>query len=516
MSRLLRATLALMLLALLVPAAALAARDTAEPAPGAARILDTPEPTPRRTREPRRTQAPDETQEPPVTPAPTLSPTVLPPVRNAITVGYRETGILGQAPLLVALLAGYFAEAGFEDVRIVEVPDTLADIRAGELDFAVVEARAAGAAAAEDPTLRAIAGFRNGLPDAEDEADLLLAAPGLVADEPATVIAFLVAYIRALQDLSDEDGALEALALIEATDLSLDPELEAGWTEAVGGFAPFDGGFGALEDEGGLGPLMRSLEDGGALPPDLAFFIAQHTLNIAQLALDLPPNPANPLLGGPGLTEVSLGLSGGEAAGGPLVAAAADGSFEAAGFEDVVVMDIEEPLLGVLTGELDFGVVPALEAADGVSQGLPLKVLAGQRNYAPDGTYGGDVLVVSTDLLEQEPATVGAFLIAAVKAAWDLRDAPDAQAWAPHDSGYGDRALDGGLGELQAHLTAALGEAPDPQALLAAAPLELAQAWWGLPANPIRSRIDASDASPDDAEATDAEAVDPAVDEEAG
>ncbi|CAN5485740.1 hypothetical protein BH24CHL9_BH24CHL9_00540 [soil metagenome] len=522
MSRLLRAALALVLLAVLAPMTALGARDASDVPSQATPILDTPEPTPRRTPRPTRTPRPDPTRQPDrtvapeVTPAPDAQPVILLPDRNAITIGYREPGVMGQAPLLVALLAGYFTAAGFEDVRIVEVPDTLADIRAGELDFAVVEAAAAGAATAEDATLRAVAGFQNYAADGSYDPDLLLAAPGLVADEPATVIAFLIAYLRALRDLSDEDSAAEALGLIDATDLSLDPELAASWADAVGVFAPFDGGFGDLADEGGLVELALHLEAADARPTDLSYFIAQHTLNIAQLSQGLESNPANSLIGPPGLTEISVGLSGGDAVGGPVIAAIAAGHFDAMGFDSVAVMDIEEPLLGVLNGELDFAVVSTVEAADGASQGLPLRLLAGHRNVPPEGTGDADVLVVSTDVLEQEPATVGAFLIVYVRAARDLRDSEAAEPWAPHDGGYGDRALDGGMAELLAHLEGALGDAPDIRALMAAAPLELAQAWWGLPANPVRSPLDDSDISASDTTGGDAAAGDATAEEEAG
>ena len=75
----------------------------------------------------------------------------------------------------------------------------------------------------------------------------------VVADEPSTVIAFLTAYIRALQDLADPESAADALALIQTTDLSVDPELADGWLEALAVYAPFDGGFGSLDVEGGLG-----------------------------------------------------------------------------------------------------------------------------------------------------------------------------------------------------------------------------------------------------------------------
>jgi hypothetical protein len=56
--------------------------------------------------------------------------------------------------------------------------------------------------------------------------------------------------------------------------------------------------------------------------------------------------------------------------------------------------------------------------------------------------------------------------------------------FAPHDGGFGDGAQMGGLGELDAYLREALGAEPELETLVKNRPLEYAQAWWGLPANP--------------------------------
>ena len=224
----------------------------------------------------------------------------------------------------------------------------------------------------------------------------------LVADEPATVIAFLSAYIRALQDLSDPDSAAAALALIQASDArrAAGPWPRTG-TAQLARFAPFDGGFGSAEEDGGSASWPPTWSE-GVTEPALDQFVgrehAQHRPGLAGPATQ-PRTPAWSVA--PGLTQVSVGL--------PL----ADGGSQPhprrrrgrllrgrPASQRWRSIDVEEPLLGVLTGELDFGVIDAVDAADGVSQGLPMAAIAGHRNY-PDGAYGGDVLIATADLLER-------------------------------------------------------------------------------------------------------------------
>ena len=460
----------------------------------------TPEPTRRpqaeRTprpdgRPPAGSPAPGQSVGPSEGPSAGPTPVAAPPARTTLTVGYGDPGLLGYAPLLLAREAGYFAAAGFDEVRIVEVADTLADVRDDQLDIAVVDAReAAGVAATEDSTLRAIAGFRNYGADGTYGGDLLLSGPGLVADEPSTVVAFLTAYIRALQDLADPASAEEALAIIEATDLSVEPEVADDWTAQVAIHDPFDGGFGSLEEEGGLGELEQWLADGGVELPDPSYFIASHTLNIAQALAGLDPNPASAFAGAPGITELRFGLPPTVAGSLPLTAAVEGGYFTEAGFTDVRLLEVEEPLLGLLNGELDLGVLDAETAAEAVSQGVPVVALAGHVN----ASGARDVIAASADLVTQEGSTVAAFLIAYLRGLQDVADDPSATAHAPWDGGFGDRGSDGGLAELRTDLTEALGTEPDLNALIAEEPLEYAQAWWGLPANPIR--VPALDTAP--------------------
>ena len=359
-------------------------------------------------------------------------------------------------------------------------------MRSGDLDLAVVAAADALPAVLDEPGLKAVAGFLNYAgAGGSYGGDVLLARPGMVANEPATVIAFLSAYIRALQDLAVPNTAADALAAIQATDPSVSPEVAAAWSDAVAPFAPFDGGFGDIDDEGGLGELATSLADGADEEPELEILIAQHTLNIAQAWRDLPANPHSDLRGAPGVTDISIGLPFAEGASSPILVADAAGYFEAAGFESVEIIDIEQPLPGVMTAQIDFGVVAVVDVGDGLAQGLPLQAIAGPANYSgAGGAYGSDVVVASADLIDAETSTVTAFLIAYIQGLSDLAGRADTAPFAPFDGGFGDRRQEGGLGEMRSYLAASLGSEVDTDTMVASAPLEFAQAWWGLPSNP--------------------------------
>lgn len=419
-------------------------------------------------------------------------PVAIGPARDELVVGYYESGVLGQLPLLVAQLGGYLEDAGFTDVTLVEVPDTLTDVTNGDLDFAVVPSRQAHDAFQAEPLVPAIAGYQNY--DGEGGAyggDLLVATPGLVEHEPTTVIAFLSAYIRALKDLGSPDSAAEALELIQSSALAVDPEVAGAWDESVSIFAPFDGGFGSLSEESGLGELAAFLADSEGDDPEVEAFVAAHTLNIAQVLQELVPNPDSGLVGAPSIVDISIGLPLDDLAisPSPITVAADAGYFTEAGFASVQIMDVEQPLLGLLNGELEFGVVDAVDAADGVNQGLPVAAIAGHQNYGDGGDYGGNVVLASDDLLADDPTTATAFLIAYLRGLQDLTAGANTTTYAPYDGGFGSPDMAGGGGELTAYLTEALGQAPELEAFVAIEPLHFAQAWIGLPADPTSAPL---------------------------
>jgi hypothetical protein len=112
-----------------------------------------------------------------------------------------------------------------------------------------------------------------------------------VAQNPNTVRAFTVAYVRALRDLADQASNEELFASAEAAGLTVSEEARAAWAASQGGFAPFDGGLGALDQGGGVAELTSYLTGSGAPVPDLATFVSWSSLNGAQAELGLPPNP---------------------------------------------------------------------------------------------------------------------------------------------------------------------------------------------------------------------------------
>lgn len=500
-------TILVVILALLVPTAAVAINVPRGGEVGANPSFDTPAPTPTPKPRPRKTpkptkkpiKKPAKTAKPTATPGPIAGPALvlgatplgLPPTRDSLTVGYYEPGLVGQLPLVVAQLAGYFQDAGFASVTLIEVDSPLVDVQNGAIDFAAAPAGDAFAAYLDGSGAPAVAGYRNYTGKrGRFGGDLLVATPGLVEHEPATVIAFLSAYTRALRDLAEPRAAARTLALIQANDLTVPPKLARKWDKELAAFAPFDGGFGSYADASGYGELLDYLDDKlrdylverPSGEPDVQDFLAEDTLNIAQASVGLHPNPDAGLVGPPSITHIRVGRpadpEGGQS---PVDVAAAAGYFTAAGFESVEIMDIEQPVLGLLNDELDFGVVDTVDAADGSAQGLPAVAAAGHRNYAADGSYGGDVMLTTRDLLADETTTASAFLIAYLQGLADM--AEDAPAFAQFDGGFG-AADDGGLAELESYLTDALGESPDLDALIQPRVLEFAQAWWGLPANP--------------------------------
>lgn len=432
--------------------------------------------------EPRRTPRPERTPRP--TEPPSVAVKIPTPARDYLHIGYSGRGVLAQAPLLVAEQAGYFDDVGLTGVIVVRTGDIIDAVRSGDLDIGAVPSEEAHAAIEDDPSLQIIAGYRNyDYPSGGYRGELLIAAPGVVADEPSTVLAFLNAFLRALQLLGDDEGVQEAYDLVGDTDLVFNMPRD-GWAQNMQAYAPFDGGFGSLKDEGGLGELTRHLGESTAGEVDLDGFIADHTLSIAQISLDQVVNPANALAGPPGVVDITVAMAEPDAPGGPITMAMDQGYLADAGFASVELVEADAPLLGVLQGQVEFAVMDTIDVAEATAQGLPLIAIGGHRNYKANGAYGDDVLVASRDLISEEGATVSAFLVAYVRALQELAEQPDTAVYAPYDGGFGDGGVGGGLGEMLDYLGLAAASSVDPARFVALGPLEYAQAWWGLPVNP--------------------------------
>ena len=120
---------------------------------------------------------------------------------------------------------------------------------------------------------------------------MLVAGTDLLTQDPDTVLAFQEAYIEALQVLSDPAQQAYVLGLATAAGITLSEQQTADWPAQVTTFAPFDGGFGAIDDAAGLGQLSAYLGANGLAVPDYTTFIAQDSLHSAQAALGLAANP---------------------------------------------------------------------------------------------------------------------------------------------------------------------------------------------------------------------------------
>ena len=499
---------AVALLALMAPTVATAATIPPAAAERSSSTFDTPRPTPPPgtgsgssngssadpTARPAPTKAPGATDpprtEPPVVAAvgPLLPLVALPqpgvPAGGALTIAYRGDSVVAQAPLLLAQVRGYFADAGLLDVLIVRATDPAGDVASAATDIGVVRYKDLDGLTADRVGATAIAGYQNYAgKDGSCGGDALVARPGLVQNDPASVVAFLTAYVRALQELGDPETVDAALlAIDEGSQISIGANLPARWAEAVSRYGPFDGGFGSVDEESGLGELTGFLSGRRNPEPDLEPIISAYPLNLAQASLGLPLNPGNQLIAGPGVTDIRIGLPGGSVATSPISMAAVDGYFSDLGFSSVEIVDVERALPGVMTSQLDFAVVDLQDLGDGVTQGLPLTAIAGHRNYR-DGNPGGDVVVASPNMIE-EGATVAAFLVAYIRGLEALGESVGAEEFAPFDGGFGERSRGGGLADISASLARAVGDGATVDELISTGPLTIAQAWWGLPANP--------------------------------
>ena len=458
--------------ALVVPVPAFASSVVLPGDPGAS-TYDTPKPKPKPTATPEATPrpTPKPVRKPKKTPKPTPRPArvwatapalkvALAPMTESLTIGVTEDEA---TPLQMAIDSGYFRDAGFTEVALIDVPDPLAALAADDVQFAVADAVLAAEAQAADASLQAVAGYQNyaGIDDAYG-GTVIVAAPGLVAEEPSTVSAFTRAYVQSLLQLARADRKAD-----EPTN---------------GAFAPFDGGFGARKVDGGWGQLDEYLTGQVGDTFDVQSFVADDTLNLAQIAAKRKLNPVGDLAGKPESRSITVGLPATTLAGSPIEQAQEKGYFKSAGFKSVATPDIEEPLLGVIQGDLDLAVIDTADALDGASQGLPLVALAGHRNFTADGSYGGDVVVTSQDFLDANGATATAFLTAYVRALQDLQNEGDNAAFAPFTGGFDASGPIAGWTELTAFADETIGDAAAVDELVDSGPLSRAQVWWGVPA----------------------------------
>lgn len=256
------------------------------------------------------------------------APVTLVPEVTTVTIGVADASLMGRLPLVIAEARGYFGEAGFLEVQVIEAQEPLPGLLDGSLDLAILDARQAAGAHALGLPVHAVAGHRvvpldqapvgspapasSASPPSESpwaSLDLVVATADTVSARPGTIAAFTMAYIRALQDLGarvrgidpgvspgpgpaasglDGDPILQTAA---AAGLEVTPELLATWPAPLGSFLPFDGGFDDPTLGDGLGSLRNRYLDDLASMPDLGSFVVTRTLHAAQQALGLAPDP---------------------------------------------------------------------------------------------------------------------------------------------------------------------------------------------------------------------------------
>ncbi len=95
--------------------------------------------------------------QPPAIPKPDLSA----PEQTAISIGYRLPNLNSRAPFLVALDRGYFTDAGFTDVQLIQTEETAPGLIGGSLQFGNVETLDTANSFAEGLPLQAVSGYQN-------------------------------------------------------------------------------------------------------------------------------------------------------------------------------------------------------------------------------------------------------------------------------------------------------------------------------------------------------------------
>ena len=145
----------------------------------------------------------------------------------------------------------------------MEVEAPLLGVLNGELDLAIMPSTDVADGVAQGLPLVALAGHANHAADGSYGGSMLVTSADRLSQEPSTIGAFLIAYVRGLQELADDPAALA--------------------------FAPFDGGFGARDDEGGIGELSTYLTTLTGSEPDLQALIEERPISSLRRGGVCPP-----------------------------------------------------------------------------------------------------------------------------------------------------------------------------------------------------------------------------------
>jgi|GEM_PF-4160856 len=214
----------------------------------------------------------------------------------------------------------------------------------------------------------------------------------------------------------------------------------------------------------------------------------------------------------PELTSIMVGTQAGDLVSqAPVLLADDRGYFTDAGFTTPVgVMVVQEPLPGLLNGQLALAILDTRTVADATAAGVGLRIVAGYQDPSLAVVEIPRLLVASADTVDRYPGTVAAATAAYIRALGDLGDPAtavafldgvitsgfvvsdaeraawpaEAAAFHPFDGAFGGPADGDGLAGLRAALVTSAGVPVDPVPLISWDTLWAAQASMALPLDP--------------------------------
>ncbi|GEM_PF-3689693 len=334
--------------------------------------------------------------------------------------------ILGDDPERLAAILAALAEAGRPvDPAIDPVllppggPDAwLAPLLAGEVALAPVR------------NADRLALSRAGAPLLVDRqewgGELLVAGSAFPGTAPATLAAFLDAYLAGLAALADpaNDPALERAARMAG--IVYTDAVVAGWPSDLEDFRPADGGLGTPGEDGGLAALHAWAAARARPLPIPGDAIALGPLNAAQARRGAAPDPALPALPpGDGRTIRVATPADDPGAALPLERAGLLGVAALAGLSGVVALPAADPIAELAAGRAELAIVPADLAAALAADAAGPRTIAGWR---ADGEGGPALVVLASAADAADPdrlAPVVATLLRGL-AALDHADAAEA------------------------------------------------------------------------------------------
>ena len=100
----------------------------------------------------------------------------------------------------------------------------------------------------------------------------------------------------------------------------------------------------------------------------------------------------------------------------PIMLAIDRGYVQDAGFASAAVMVVEEPLPGLMNGQLTMAILGTHEVADALSAGLDLRIVAAYQDLTDPVVTQQRLLVTAAETLARYPGTVAAATVAHIRA----------------------------------------------------------------------------------------------------